>query len=117
MTGLFHGAAEAGRVRDACMTARSLVQIAELVAKIADAIPTRRRRRCNRYSVWPAGRTLPVVPLETDAELAEAGGYVTPAPAAPAPAAPAPVAGAGAPAADDPDDFVPFDEADDPEEP
>ena len=39
MTGLFHGAAEAGRVRDACMTARSLVQIAELVAKIADAIP------------------------------------------------------------------------------
>ena len=53
-----------------------------------------------------------MVPLETDAELAEAGGYVTPAPAAPAP-----VAGAGAPAADDPDDFVPFDEADDPEEP
>ena len=105
---LFHGAAAAGRVTAACMTVRELTRVAELLAKVADAIPHPPTAPTQSLFVWPDGRTLPVVPLESEAELIEAGGYVTPAHATPAPAAPAPVA----PAADDPDDYVPCDEYD-----
>ena len=68
MTGLFHGAAEAGRVRDACMTARSLVQIAGAGGK---------DRGCDPPPADGAGAIairfgrpdgpLPVVPLESAA--------------------------------------------------
>ena len=105
---LFHGAAAAGRVPAACMTVRELTRVSELLARVNDSLPHPPGPAVQSLFVWPDGRTLPVVPLESEAELAEAGGFVTPAPATPAP-----VAGAGVPAADD---FVPFDEADDPEE-
>ena len=105
---LFHGAAADGSVTAACMTVRELTRVSELLAKVADAIPHPPTAPTQSLFVWPDGRTLPVVPLESEAELAAAGGHVSPAHATPAPVAPA---------ADAPDDFVPFDEADDPEEP
>ena len=110
---MFHELADAGDWRGATGTVREIARLTELQARVNDSIPHPPTAPMQSLFVWPDGRTLPVVPLESEAELTEAGGHVSPAPATPAPAAPAPVA----PAADDPDDFVPFDEADDLEEP
>ena len=90
LTKLFHDAAEAGDWRAATGTVREIARLTELQARVNDSIPHPPTAPMQSLFVWPDGRTLPVVPLESAEALAEAGGYVTPAPAAPAP-----VAGAG----------------------
>ena len=113
LTKLFHDAADAGDWRGATGTVREIVRLTELQARVNDAIPHPPGPAAQPLFAWPDGIVRPVVPLESEAELAAAGGSVTPAHDTPsAPTTPAPVAGAGVP---DADDWVPADEYDEDE--
>ena len=55
---------------------RELRGVMQLLAAVGDSLPPPTAPSASVF-VWPSGETRPVVPLESDEELAQHDGYVT----------------------------------------
>ena len=76
MTRWFH---EAENVRDAAAAVREIARLVELLARVSEAAPAPADApKIGEGFTWPDGSVQPVVPLESDAELAEHDGIITP---------------------------------------